>query len=66
MKVFATALLAATTANMACAQNINGAERLYCKAQDGSAWIFAKITQTSVTTRLQGSFKGPAEDMAEV
>ena len=66
MKVFATALLAATTANMACAQNMNGAERLYCVARDGSAWIFATVIQTSVSTILQGSFRGEADDASTV
>ena len=64
MKVFATALLAATMATTACAKSENGAERLYCVGQNEKDWIFVTLVQNSVKARLQGTFKGPKEDIA--
>ena len=62
MKVFATALLAATMTSTATA----GSEQLYCVGQDGNSWIFLTLIENSVKSRIQGNFKGPRDEACEL
>jgi len=67
MKVFTTALFAASMASIACADSENAAMKSYCVANnDDGNWVFFTALENNSGARLWGNFKGLKADAATV
>ena len=67
MKVFTTALFAASMASIACADSENAAMKSYCVANDDDGnWVFFTALENNAGARLCGNFKGLKADAATV